>query len=260
MRLLVCLLCAGLVAGGLDAARAQPLPDAAADPTLEAACRGAGARVSLWLLRWAARSQPLPPSRRAALDPLTRAAYRLVEAHYVPYRDPHMRSTWDGRYAYAVVQPSLQVDVAADSSFRRWERHRYALDLNWNAPPLLRSQTVEPFRPRLGGDTLTTLYATPDRTRALVDFFLPLGAVPTAALQRRIDCVKPHLGLTDWVRTDRDAHSPPAVRLLVNASRTRAIAAYGWGVNGGVWVLYRRSAPRGAWHEVRPLGGWSYTR
>lgn len=239
---------------------AQRLPDSSVTPTLSEACRGEASRLPLFLLRWSAASQPHRSARRAAFGPIERAAYRLVEGHYTPYRDPNARSTWRGRFRYTVLQQTLAIDVVADSTVRRWERGEYALALDWNTPPVLRRVVLDDFRPRLASEDVTTLYAFPERRRALVEFLLPLGATASGVIQRRVDCLKRAFGLTDWARTDRDVQSPPHLRLTMNEARTRAIAAYGWGTRGGVWVLYTRSAPRGPWHEKRPIGAWSFER
>jgi len=51
-------------------------------------------------------------------------------------------------------------------------------------------------------------------------------------------------------------HSPPHLSVVINESRDRAIAAFGWGIKGGVWVAYRRVG--GTWKPIKPLGRWVY--
>ena len=247
-----------LLATSWSPARAQALPDSVGSPSLVEACRGDGARLSLYLLQWAIRSRPLPPAERAGLSPLARTAYRLVENHYRPYADPHLPSTWAERYQIAVLQSSLPVTVTADSNFARWERRGYSLDAGWDDPPVLRRIHIHPFRPSLSEDSLTILYTTPADRQRLVRFLLPLGAYDRSFLRHRIDCLREAVGLTDWARTAADAHSPPHVSLTVNESRTRAIAGYGWGVSGGVWVLYQRNDTGESWTEKQPIGAWRY--
>jgi hypothetical protein len=238
--------------------RGQALPDSVVSPTLEEACRGGGSRLSVYLLQWSIRSRPLPAAARASLSPVARSAYRLFEQHYRPYADPQVPSTWALKYRVAVTQPELRVAVAPDSSFARWERGGYALDQNWNDPPVLRHRVIAPFRPRLRTDSLTVLFATPPDRRRLADFLLPPGVTDYAVIRRRIDCLDDAFGLTDWARTAEDVHSPPRLSVTVNERLTRAIAGYGWGMSGGVWVLYRRAAREDPWREVRPIGAWEY--
>ena len=71
-------------------------------------------------------------------------------------------------------------------------------------------------------------------------------------------CLDDAFGLTDWARTSNDVHSPPRLSITLNERRTRAIAAFGWGQSGGLWVLYARSTPAHPWREVRPIGAWTF--
>lgn len=237
---------------------AQALPDSVLTPSLPRACRGDGSRLSLYLLNWAAESQPLRGGDRFGLPPVARSAYALAEAHHRPYVDPQVSSTWAQTYAASLLQPTLRVVVVPDSSFDRWERGGYALDLDWNDPPVVQREVRVPYRPNLQVDSLTVLYAFPDRRRALLSYLLPLGARSHDVIRRRLDCIARALGLTDEARTSDDLHSPPRLSLTMSTKRTHAIAAYGWGTRGGVWVLYRRDRPGQAWTEVRPIGSWTY--
>lgn len=250
----------GILGGGLfgvGTAVAQPLANATRIPSLVDACREGSSQRAFWLLNAASLSQPYPPAARASFDPIRQAAYRLFEEQYVPYRDPQMASTWKEK-PYAILQPSLGVDVVADSLFRMWDAAGYPLDASWNAPPVLYRVDIDDFRPRLSTDEFVVLYARPEIRADLLDLLLPSGLQRASETRRRVACVEPVVGLTDWVRTSNDAHSPPEMNLTLNVSRTRAIAGYGWGSKGGVWVLYRRPSPDSAWTEVRPIGAWTY--
>ena len=239
-------------------ASAQALPDSVLTPSLASACRGDGARLSLYVLTWAAESQPLRAAQRAGLSPVARSAYALAEAHHRPYVDPQVSSTWAQRYRMALLQPTLHVVVVPDSSFGRWERGGYALDLDWDDPTVVQREIEVPYRPRLPADSLTVLHSLPDRRRSLLSYLLPLGARSHDVIRRRLNCMGRVIGLTDEARTSADLHSPPRLSLTMNSRRTRAIAAYGWGTRGGVWVLYRRDTPGQPWTEIRPIGSWTY--
>jgi len=247
-----------LAATGGMAVHAQPLPDSVRTPDLPAACLGDGSAVSLYVLQWSAETRPIGVEGRAGLSLVARSAYRLVERHVRPYTDPQIRSTWADRYRYAVLQPSLPVNVVADSSFDRWERTDYPLDAGWDDPVVLRRTVVAPFRPRLDTGETTLLYHSPGRHRALRDFLLPLGVRDADVMDRRIDCVHRVVGLIDKGRTSRTLHSPPDLSVTMNESRTHAIVSYGWGRRGGVWVLYQRPSVTAPWTEVRPVGAWRY--
>jgi hypothetical protein len=230
---------------------------------LDDACAAGSEAVEYYLIRWQTELRPLQPIEQIALPPLHNAVYRLVEDVFEPYRDPHQTSTWTGTKPYAVIQPHLVVDVAPDSTFERWERKDYALELNWDRPPIIRTDTIAPFRPRLpatldsGANPRFLLYAGEPFRSEVIDFFLPgATAMTNAELQRRIQCLQPHLGLTDWVRTSRRMHSPPHLSVVINESHNRAVAAFGWGIKGGVWVAYRRAG--GTWEPIKPLGRWVY--
>ncbi|HHP7239271.1 hypothetical protein [Longibacter sp.] len=260
VRLVALVLC---VVFSLTPATAQKVSPGETRLSLDDACTAGTEAVEYYLIQWQTELRPLQPIERVALPPLHRTAYRLVENVFEPYRDPHQTSTWTGRKPYAVIQPRLVVDVAPDSTFERWEREDYALELNWDRPPLIRADTIAPFRPRAlgprqnGTDPRFLLYAGEPFRSEVIDFFLPGGAAITnAELQRRIRCLQPFLGLTDWVRTSRRMHSPPHLSVLMNESRDRAITAFGWGISGGVWVAYRRVG--GTWEPIKPLGRWVY--
>jgi hypothetical protein len=247
-----------LIAAAAPGIAAQPLPDSVRSPDLSAACRGDGSAFSLYLLNGSIESRPIEATRRAGLSPIAQSAYRLVEDHLQPYADPQVRSTWAERYRYALLQPSLPVTIVPDTSFDRWARTGYALDAGWDDPPVVRRTEIDPFRPRLDSDTHTLLFASPPRHRALRDFLLPLGVRDADRMNRRVDCVHRAVGLVDRGRTSDDLHSPPDLSLTMNERRTRAIAAYGWGQRGGVWVLYRRPSTGAPWSEIRPIGAWQY--
>ena len=243
--------------GVLRPARAQVSPIASPLPrSLNAACAGHGVRIGAFMIDYAARHSP-NIAERARLHPDERAALRLLETHYRPYRDPHRASTWSGRFSFAIVPRRVPVRVAPDSAFSRWERAGYALALNWTDPPIVRQHTLQPFQPRLAeGPTL--IYPDDALHAALDAFLLPLGATPTPEIERRIGCIRRVAGLTDWARTSNDLHSPPAPTVLLNASRTRAIVGFGWGRRGGVWILYQRAPLDGTWTKVRPIGAWQF--
>ena len=226
-------------------------------PTLKAACAGDGHRIDAYMLRMAITSSALPPARRAALHPDTRAALRLVEAHYHPYRDPQTASTWTGRFPYVILQETLPVRVAPDTSFARWEANGYALGLNWDTPFVVRQHVLKAFRPRLSAGP-TPVYLTRTLRDQLDAFLLPVGVMEGDAMEQRIACLSRVVGLTDWGRTSNDLQSPPTLGVLLNESRTRAIVSFDWGTRGGVWVLYQRPGPRGPWEEERPIGAWRY--
>ena len=230
----------------------RPFPE-----TLEAACAGGGHRIHAYMLHMAMHQVPLRPSQRAALHPDTRAALRLVEAHYRPYRDPQTASTWTGRFPYAILQGTLPVRVAPDTSFARWEAADYALSLDWDTPLVVRQHVLEAFRPRLSMKPIP-VYLTSALRDPLDAFLLPMGVMDSNVMEQRIACLSRVVGLTDWGRTSNDLQSPPTVGVLLNERRTRAIVSFDWGTRGGVWVLYRREAPRGPWREVRPIGAWRY--
>jgi len=257
-RLLLPFALALLIAAAASGVAAQPLPDSARAPDLSAACRGDGSAFSLYLLNESLERRPVGVARRAGLSPVAQSAYRLVEDHLQPYADPQVRSTWADRYRYALLQPSLSVTIVPDTSFDRWARTGYALDAGWDDPPVVRRAVIAPFRPRLDTDTHTLLFASPPRHRALRDFLLPLGVRDADVMNRRVECVHRAIGLVDRGRTSEDLHSPPDLSLTMNERRTRAIAAYGWGQRGGVWVLYRRSSTAAPWSEIRPIGAWQY--
>jgi len=251
--------CVGLVAALLASSPTVAQPIAAPDrlPSLVEACREGSSQRSLWLLNAASLSHSHTPVERTTFNTTRRAAYRLFERHYVPYRDPQMASSWTKK-PYALVQPSLQIDVVRDSVFQRWENAGYPLDASWNAPPVVRQVTVDDFRPRIAASEMTVLYARPEVRSDVLGLLLPSGLQRASETRRRVACLEPVLGLTDWVRTSNDAHSPPEMTITMNVSRTRAIAGYGWGSKGGVWVLYRRPSPNADWTEVRPIGAWTF--
>jgi hypothetical protein len=235
---------------------AQALPDSVVQVSVRDACRHPAALRPLLLLQWQTSVRPVEVATRAGFTRVEREAYRIVEQHLVPYRDPQMSSTWVGK-PYAVVQPSLRVDVAPDTSFARWERLGYALELNWDDPPLVSTQEVSPFRPRLASTGVQLLYAGEPYATQLIRYFLPLRRfLSNDALRERIDCVDDAMGLIDWVERSDRAHSPPHVSLLFNQRLDRAIVGYGWGDRGGVFVAYRRVGID--WREIRPIGSWRY--
>lgn len=157
----------------------------------------------------------------------------------------------------AVIQPYLVVDVAPDTTFARWERQNYAFALNWHRPPVLRTDTVNAFRPVLPRAPERLLYAHEPYRGDIIQYFLPRGvAITDRELSRRIACLSDVMGLIDWVRTSRRMHSPPHLTVTMNQSLDRAIVAYGWGMSGGIWVAYRRAGD--IWHRVRALGRWQY--
>ncbi|PEN14948.1 hypothetical protein CRI94_01255 [Longibacter salinarum] len=239
------------------AAHGQRLPDHAARIELMQACNGDDGMRELFFLQWQTRHPAISVIDRGGLSPVHRDVYDLVEQVYRPYRDPHQTSTWTGQKPFAVVQPHLVIDIVPDTTFARWERREYALDLNWDRPPLVRTDTIAPFRPRPDLPSEQLLYADEPYREDVIDFFLPNGAAITdAELNRRIDCVDDFVGLTDWVRTSRRMHSPPHLSVLINQRRDRAILAFGWGIKGGIWVAYRRSGLR--WEIIKPLGRWVY--
>ena len=241
---------------GVSGAAAQALPDSVAEFSVREACRHPSSLRPLLLLQWQTAVRPVDAATRAGFSGVEREAYRIVEQHLVPYHDPQMSSTWS-RKPYAVVQPSLRVDVAPDTSFARWEELGYALELNWDDPPLVSTREVSPFRPRLDAGKVQLLYLDEPYATQLIRYFLPLRRfLSNEALRERIDCVDDAFGLIDWVERSARAHSPPHVSLLFNQSLDRAIAGYGWGDRGGVFVVYRRTGAD--WREIRSIGSWRY--
>lgn len=237
--------------------QAQSLPNDAVHWTIDEACRGENALLPLYFLQWQTDAPPLTPIGRAGLPDVQRAAYAFAEQHLKPYEDPRRSSTWTGEKPMAVIQPQLVIDIAPDTTFERWERHDYAFDLNWHDPPILRKDTIEAFRPRLRQAPETMLYAADPYRQEVIEFFLPpKTGMSQEERMRRINCLNDSLGLIDWVRTSLRMHSPPNLSLVVNERMDRAIAGFGWGLNGGLWVAYRRIGP--TWHMTKPLGRWQY--
>ena len=246
---------AGLYLG--SDARAQHLPPESVQWTIEDACRVPSVIRPLYLLRWRTSVQPVSRSDARQQSPAARAGYEFAEEHLTPYADPATTSTWAGEKPYAVVQPTLRIDIAADRLFERWEEEGFALDLNWDQPPLQQSLTIDSFRPRLQPDSLAILYNQPPYRQQLVDFLFPLDTIlPSRERTRRVRCVSEAFGIIDDARRSDRAHSPPHLSLLFNQSLTRAIASFGWGRRGGTWVAYRRST--NGWIEIRPIGRWAY--
>lgn len=247
-------LCLGLLP---TKGRAQTLPDDAAHWTIEEACRGDQSLLPLYLLQWQTEAPPLAPIQRAGLSERHRSAYALAREHLKPYEDPRRTSTWTGEKPMAVIQPQLVIDIAPDTSFERWERNGYAFELDWHDPYILRKDTIHAFRPMLIHAPERLLYAAEPYRQEIIDFFLPSSSGMTQEERmRRINCLNDNVGLMDWVRTSLRMHSPPHLSLVFNERGDRAIAGFGWGLNGGLWVAYRRSGTR--WHMIRPLGRWQY--
>lgn len=238
-------------------ALAQRLPAESVRWTIEDACRAPHALRPLYLLQWETHLQPISPSEMRRQSTVVRAAYQFVEQHLTPYSDPATRSTWTGEKPYAVLQPALRIHIASDRLFRKWEAQDYALNLNWDNPPTLRTVTVDAFRPRLQTDSLQLLYGQPPYRKQLVDYLLPLDTILTSnERDRRLQCVSEVFGIIDDARRSDRAHSPPHLSLLFNQSLNRAIASFGWGRRGGTWVAYRRA--ESGWTEIRPIGRWAF--
>jgi len=239
------------------AGTAQTLSDDAAHWNVEEACRGDQSLLPLYILQWQTEAPPLTPIERAGLSDRHWSAYALARQHLKPYEDPRRTSTWTGEKPMAVIQPRLVIDIAPDTTFARWERNDYAFELNWHDPPVLRKDTIYAFRPTLDHAPERLLYAAEPYRQEIIDFFLPSSSgMSQTERTRRIDCLNDSVGLMDWVRTSLRMHSPPHLSLVFNESGDRAIAGFGWGLNGGLWVAYRRTGTR--WHMIRPLGRWQY--
>lgn len=256
----VCLwLIGGWLGGGraVQAALAQQLPPESVRWSIEDACRAPDALRPLYLLQWETQLRPMPQSEIRRASAVERAAYDFATSHLSPYADPATTSTWKEEKPYAVLQPSLRIDIVADRLFSEWEDQNYALDLNWDDPPIQRSITIESFRPKLRRDSIRILYGQPPYRGEIVDYLLPLDTILAASERtRRLQCVSQAFGLIDNARRSDRAHSPPHLSLLFNQRLTRAIASFGWGRRGGTWVAYRRDA--GGWTEIRPIGRWAY--
>lgn len=254
--LLVACLVAVIGASGESAHAQQPSPDAVRW-SIDEACRGDHALLPLYLFQWQTDAPPLAPIERAGLSEVHRAAYAFAEQHLKPYEDPRHSSTWTGEKPMAVIQPHLIIDIAPDTTFERWENHGYAFDLNWHDPPIVRKDTIHSFRPALRKAPEDLLYAAEPYRENVITFFLPPESGMThEERMRRVDCLNDSLGLMDWVRTSLRMHSPPHLSLVFNERMDRAIAGFGWGLNGGLWVAYRRIGPE--WRVIQHLGRWQY--
>jgi hypothetical protein len=253
--LIVCLIV--VVCASRTNADAQRLTPDAVRWTIEDACGGDNERLPLYFLQWQTDAPPLAPIQRAGLPDVHRAAYALAEQHLKPYEDPRHSSTWTGTKPMAVIQPTLIVDIAPDTTFERWETENYGFELNWDDPPIMRTDTIHPFRPVLRNAPEDLLYATRPYRENVIEFFLPPESGMTQEERtRRIDCLDDSLGLMDWVRTSIRMHSPPHLSLTFNERLDRAIAGFGWGLNGGLWVAYRRVGSE--WRIIQHLGRWQY--
>ena len=253
--LAACLLVAVWASEG--SAHAQRLSPEAVRWSIGQACRGDNALLPLYLLQWQTDALPLAPIERAGLSKAHRAAYAFAEQHLKPYEDPRHSSTWTSEKPMAVVQPRLIVDIAPDTTFERWEKHDYSFELNWHDPPIVRKDTIHSFRPALRKAPEDLLYAAEPYRENVITFFLPPESGMThEERMRRVDCLNDSLGLMDWVRTSLRMHSPPNLSLVFNERMDRAIAGFGWGLNGGLWVAYRRVGPE--WRVIQNLGRWQY--
>lgn len=243
--------------GCATGAQAQRLSPDVVRWTIDEACRGENALLPLYFLQWQTDAPPLVPIERAGLPKSHRAAYAFAEQHLKPYEDPRHSSTWTGKKPMAVIQPHLVIDIAPDTTFERWEQNDYAFELNWHDPPIVRKDTIHSFRPRLRHAPEGLLYAAEPYREDVIEFFLPPeSGMSQEERMRRIDCLNDSLGLMDWVRTSLRMHSPPNLSLVFNERMDRAIAGFGWGLNGGLWVAYRRVGPE--WRMIQHLGRWQY--